>query len=537
MWPTCLGRICLAAAGFPRSGFSMIVLSRETVMPTRGCMQITRRMLAVCACMVSWPAHAQGVSATVGPVEPIEVESSFIYAVPPSEAVPGVAGAPEPGVRRAPPGISLRDYVIPLDGAVTEPYLDERFGGGLDIVEAVRRVVQWHPSVSEAVALLMRQDEQVNVARARYYPQVSGGVRAGYDSSYEDDGYSQSLVLSVSQMLYDFGKVSSTVRAARSGVLEQQANVLLSADSIALQAAQALVEVQRYQHLQGIATEQLEGLEKVAALARERNRKGASSRSDVVQTESRIEGARGVLLQYRAQLERWRSTLSTLLGGSRVVSVSDRFPAILAQGCSPEAIDGNAIPSVLMAQARHDQARAQLDNARAQSLPTLSVDPSMTHYLDESPNPGSTRDRTQYGVFLNVNMPIYQGGAIQAQKQAAAHALDSADAAIQSARLLARQGLLESRTQSQGLRHSLDVQVRRQGLSEQTRDLYRQQYLELGTRPLLDLLNAEQEIHQARFDYHNTRTELRQLQLSCLHEAGGLRQAFNLKIRGVEVRP
>lgn len=70
----------------------------------------------------------------------------------------------------------------------------------------------------------------------------------------------------------------------------------------------------------------------------------------------------------------------------------------------------------------------------------------------------------------------------------------------------------------------------------ETRDLYRQQYVELGTRTLLDLLNAEQELHQAGFDTANAIHDLRRLGIACIFNTGKARKAFSvdgMAIRGV----
>lgn len=61
---------------------------------------------------------------------------------------------------------------------------------------------------------------------------------------------------------------------------------------------------------------------------------------------------------------------------------------------------------------------------------------------------------------------------------------------------------------------------------DETRVLYRQQYLELGTRPLLDLLNAEQEAYASRIEQQTTLNNLRRLQINCLYSAGHLSRSF-----------
>lgn len=410
----------------------------------------------------------------------------------------------------------------------------------LDINVAVARAVSWHPDIREAVGQLFEQSEAVNVARAQYYPQVNGGINNGITNSYSDSGYSPSLVLSISQMLYDFGKADSQVRAANAGVAQAQANVLVSIDTVAHDTSSAIVQVQGYQKLVGIAREQLAALNGISQLARQRSDEGASSVSDVVQTEARIEGARAMLLQYQANLDRWRATLSARLGWDLIQHVSDAFPASLQGVCDVSQPDDQLIPTVLAAYAQANKAQAQLDESSARMLPTISLQPEVTHYLNDRYANSQTLDRTQYSAWVKVEVPLYQGGRLTASRNAASHSLEAAKAAVQNAQLTARQRLTEAKNEAQSLARTLQIQARQQQLGERTRALYQQQYLELGTRPLLDVLNAEQEVFQARFTEQQTLTQLHQLQLDCLYSTGKMRSAFalnNRTIQSVEIQP
>ncbi len=144
----------------------------------------------------------------------------------------------QPRGAEAPPMITSEglatDQMLPsLDGSAAELPLSAAAPGNLTLNDAVNRAVNWHPSIREAIGKLLAQNEQIEVAKSKYYPQVSAGVNNGYSNTYTDHGYSPSLVLSVSQMLYDFGKVASQVRAETAGAAQQQANVLLSIDTVA----------------------------------------------------------------------------------------------------------------------------------------------------------------------------------------------------------------------------------------------------------------------------------------------------------------
>lgn len=412
----------------------------------------------------------------------------------------------------------------------------------LDLPRAIQLAVAWHPAIAESIGQLYQQHDNVTVARSGYYPQIKGGFNSGYDSGLTGNGQSQAFTLSMSQMLYDFGKVDSAVDSAVAKLNGKQASVLLAIDQVARDTAFAVIELQRYQALLAISREQVKGLTAIADLAQKRSDMGASTRSDLIQARSRVEAAVATQLQYTALYNRWRSTLGSLLGARTPVSITASMPATLKQSCDGINADQVLTPSLLIAQAQQVDAQAQIAQARAEAMPTVSLDPTATQYLDNNDEDGSVggRDRTRYGVFLNVQMPLYQGGAITARKSAAAQALRAAEAANDAARLAVRQGLLEARDQTSSLEQRLSTLDFRERSISETRDLYRQQYLELGTRPLLDLLNAEQEIHQAAMDRANTAADLNRLEIDCLYNSSALRTAFNLDsstIQGVEIRP
>jgi len=410
----------------------------------------------------------------------------------------------------------------------------------LGLQQAVRLAVDWHPSIAEAIGTLYQQAEGINVAEAGYYPQVSGGIKGGYSSGYGSDAGSQSVSISLKQMLYDFGKVSNSVEAAKAKAARSQAGILLAIDQVGRDTAYAYIEVQRYQRLLDIAREQIQGVGAIVDLAKQRSDMGASTRSDVVQAQSRVDGAMATLQEYKAQYARYQATLSNLLGRQTTPRVNDDFAPSLNQSCNAPVIT-DALPGVLQAVAQRTQAQAELAQAKAEAYPTLSLQPSLNQYLDnnyDDQNPAI--DRTQAAIFLNLEVPIYQGGAINARSRAAGYALTAADSAEDAAKLQARQGLTEAQAQTAGLDRRLHSLEFRQNSITEARELYGKQYLELGTRPLLDLLNAEQEIHQSRFDLANTQADLRRLQIDCLYNSGGLRRAFGIDhstIQHVEILP
>lgn len=429
-------------------------------------------------------------------------------------------------------------------GAAEPAVASAALGTPLDMRAAVQAAVAWHPSVRTAQGQLLGADEGVAVARAGYYPQIKGGVGAQVNNRDVYPYTSRRIYdasVSASQMLYDFGKVDSAVQQAEAGIETAQAQVQLSSDEVAREAAQAWVELRRQQALAAVARDQVKGVQALANLARERQVKGASARSDSMQAQSRVDGARAQLILYEAQERRWQARLMLLAGlrAAPVVGDAGGVPADLPQACpAAQALadlpgqGGALLPpaAVRKAQGQRALAQADLKAADAQLMPTLSMDGTASRGLTSgSRPPGYPAVDTR--IMFNVSAPLFEGGRNQARQRAAVHALEAADAAVAYAQLQSRQALRDAQDQSLGLLQRTPVIDERIASIRTTRDLYREQYLQLGTRSLLDLLNAEQEYHNARFENIDSAHELQKLAVECWYQSGRLGEVFEIDLR------
>ena len=404
--------------------------------------------------------------------------------------------------------------------------VDERLG----MAEAVRAAVFTHPSIRGAREQVRQADEGVEAARAGYRPQITGGIE-GRTNRYRESSYDSRHVytatVSASQMLYDFGKVAGATRQARAGVRASEAQVEWATNEIAMSTAQAWVDAHLQQALVSLASEQLDAVLAIASLVGERVTKGATSRSDLEQANSRVEALRSQLLGAEAEAQRASLTLMHLTGRVEPVQISGDIPAALgAEACRFGA--DVSTPSVRVAEARRDDARAQLDIARAERLPTVTLDGSIGYALtDGSRLYGEHRSTGQVGV--NFSMPLYQGGSTGARERGAYYQLRSFEDAVYQARLETRQGLADARTQHDGWAERAPIIDARVRSINATRELYRQQYLQLGSRSLLDLLNAEQEYHAARVEQLQGIYLQYRLAVHCIYYRDQLRDIFGLE--------
>lgn len=400
--------------------------------------------------------------------------------------------------------------------------------------EAVRAAVDWHPSIASAAAEWARAQSGVDGARSGYWPTVQLGMSTGREG---DQKRAATAVLSASQMVYDFGKVRGNVRQAEATSERQRLDLLRQVDDVVQQTALALVEARRYQALVGVTDAQLEALGRVQKITDLRAQAGASTRSDPLQARARVDAVRATRVQLQAQRQQWLAQLRHLTGLATLDAVADGPADLDLPLEAPAEVDTTRIPAIRLAQADRDVAESQLALARAQAYPTLSLDAALNSRLGSV---AAGAARTNNSVFLKVNSTLYQGGALAAQVGAAIKALEAAQSRIDVARttqVLTQQSVSERLLGLQQARPTLE---QRQKSIEETRALYREQYLSLGTRNVLDLLNAEQEIAQASTDRINNDYDTWRSRIELAHALGRLRAAFGLDpvtVQGLELTP
>ena len=401
---------------------------------------------------------------------------------------------------------------------------DNSGDGRLTFEEAAREAVRWHPAVAEATGVLGARGEDVAVARAGYLPQITAGLGSGYDSRVSTT-WRPRPELGASQMLFDFGKVSSAVASARAGTRVGREELLQTIDQLIRDTGAAVIEYQRAAALKVVAEEQRDSVAEIGTLVSERAKLGAATRSDALQAQGRVDAAVAYLERTEIAQRRWASNLAYLIGRDRPPGAIDSdVPDWLMRACARPMPDWPDVPAVAAADARVEQAEADLRSRRA-----VGADAS----TDVAQPLGSS---SIYSLGLRLTGNVFGGNASRARVRGANYTLAAARAAALRARNDSAQQLAEAQSQIVSLTSIIATLATREGSMRETSRLYRLQYLEMGTRTLVDLLNAEQELYQVRLDAINTIHDLRRLELDCMYLTGYARDALGLSgtsLRGV----
>nr|WP_223540460.1 TolC family outer membrane protein [Enterobacter sp. JBIWA003] len=295
--------------------------------------------------------------------------------------------------------------------------------------------------------------------------------------------------LSLTQLIYDFGKTNNSISQSSAQRDSYRYQLMSTLSDVAEKTALSYVEVKRYADLLQAAKENVQALKNVEQLAKLRADAGVSSTSDELQTRTRIAGMQATVAQYHAALNSARARLAVLTGMQ-----ADNFspvPANLAvEPDSLNRIDYSLIPAVMAAQNMERSAQYGVETAKSQHWPTLSLKGGRTRY--ESDNRSYWDDQIQ----LNIDAPLYQGGAVSARVRQAEGARAMASSQVDQARFDVLQKASVAQADWTGARGRMEAGKQQLENALRARDVYKNEYT-LSKRSINDLLSVEQDVWQA----------------------------------------
>jgi len=373
---------------------------------------------------------------------------------------------------------------------------------------AVARAVATFPEIQTGAANRRAAIAAISEARAGYFPTID--ATAGYGRARNDNVNTRSAPggdevtlnrrdaeVTISQLVFDGGAVSSQVRLQESRSESAAYDLANTAQTIALRAARAYLEVLRLRSVIEIAKANvavhLRTLQQVALLTEG----GAARRSDSQQAEARLALARSSLTALRGQLEQAESEYRRLIG--LVAPLQMEKPAVplerlpgSEETALEEALDGH--PALKASNAELAVARADLQASQTRYIPRVNLELSASQNNNVGGVPGTTSDRI---AALRLRYNLFRGGADSARIRQAEARVDRALADVAGLRNDLEREVRVAWEALQADREQLTYLQIHAEKSADVVDAYRSQF-KLGQRTLLDVLNAENELFNAR---------------------------------------
>lgn len=294
--------------------------------------------------------------------------------------------------------------------------------------------------------------------------------------------------------LYDGGSNRLSLDAAKEAVLSTRAQLLLVEQQILFRSVQAFMEIRRTTEIVAISRNNVRVISRELRAARDRFEVGDVTRTDVALAEARLAAAQSNLAsaegQYQRAVEEYRAAIGRKPGNLVAPSKLPRLPGSAEKA---KAIAVRQHPDMIRIQHLVTANELGIAIAEAAMSPTLSLRGSLsvTENFDTSANSRGG------SISLRAGGPIYQGGRLTSLVREAMARRDETRGNLHVIRHNIQQNVGNAYVQlrvARASREASESQVRAatvafRGVREEAT---------LGTRTTLDVLDAEQELLDAR---------------------------------------
>lgn len=408
--------------------------------------------------------------------------------------------------------------------------------GAQTLPAAVREAMERNPELGVAIATVRAAEQQVVQARSGYFPTLdvlaSGGKEQVDNVGLRSQGLGNrsltrdDVTVTARQMLFDGFSTSQKTTQQEWRLDTAKARLSEAMEDIAGRTVEAYLEVLRSAQLLDLARTNEQAHVVTLEKTQQRAQQKVGSQADVHQSQARLAVARSQVVQREGSVRDAEARFVRLLGhvarNPQSPATRPRLPAVEAQAVE-EALAGN--PTVKAALADVDAATAGIEAARAAYMPRVDLELTGARRNNTDGLMGSSSEGSALVVF---RYNAFRGGADQAVVREQTERRDAARDALENARRAVGEAAVRAWVSLESARSALPYLTQHVSSTMEVLQAYRAQF-ELGRRTLLDLLNAENELFQARSnlasgDYAILLAEYRLLQV-----IGGLAPHFAAK--------
>ena len=386
-------------------------------------------------------------------------------------------------------------------------------GEAFSIVDAINQAVQSNPGVGEAAADRRATEAGLRQSQGALLPQVRIDASHGLEKFSQNDvtpppqGNDQTLhasqaSLTIRQTLFDGMSSINEIWRQAARVDAAAYRVHERTELIALDAAEAYIEVIRFTRLLTISNDNLAAHRKLAENVEARFKGGRSGEGDLQQVRERVAAAEAQVADFRTSLDQARATYRKVVG---LEPFNLRAPGRLGS-LPPTKDDALAValkfnPTIRAAQADARAAKYAFHETAGSFVPNLAFEGRAMRGKNADEIFGRQSDES---AKLVLSWDVFTGGQNSWKRAEMAERYN--EATMAHARL--QRGALESLDKAWAARtltsDRVAALIRQVGFDRKAIDAYTKEY-ELGQRSLIDLLNSENQLYVALVSLESTR--------------------------------
>ncbi|WP_166258930.1 TolC family outer membrane protein [Marinobacter salicampi] len=408
----------------------------------------------------------------------------------------------------------------------------------LDLVETYEKALSYDSGIAAARASFEAQDANINVVRSNLLPQVSAFGDASYtdsDSDFRDVDYTTlSYGLQLSQPLFR-ADAWFNYESSKFETESAQAEYNLAQQQLILDAATAYFNVLRANDTLTTARATEAAIQRQYEQAQERYEVGLIAITEVYEARASYDDAKTQRIVAEQELDIARERLARLTGEypEQLENLEQDFPLLRPEPMDPTAWEQIALEQNWQIQStlfELNASEATLRSAKSQRLPTLDLNASYGQSeINGLDQPGTAVAAQRAGdgttteavISLSLNVPIYLGGGIQAGVRRQRSLVDVAEETLRTVRrdvrVNTRSLFLTVNTNIESVSALEQTIVSRRSALDATRAGY-----DVGTRNIVEVLDAERNYYIALSNYANARYDYVINTLSLKQSAGTL---------------
>ncbi|EGR0412292.1 TolC family outer membrane protein [Vibrio cholerae] len=402
--------------------------------------------------------------------------------------------------------------------------------------QAVSITLASNPELKSAFNQFKSREYDAEASSGAYLPKIDLDAGIGYEAinpaessgNRNTDLTRKDATLTLTQLIWDGSATLNDMDRTAAEAEADRYQLLADASNMALEVAKIYLDATKASEILTLSENNLAIHKDIYRDIKKRADSGIGSTADVTQVEARLAKAHSNLVAAQNNLFDVYTQFRRLVGQE---PVSLEFPRA-DQNAIPPSLE-NALnmaqenhPVIKVAQADVDAARFQYKQSKAPNYPTLSFEAAQSWRNDAGGIEGSS---DELSAMLRLRYNLYNGGSDSDRTESAAYQLNRS------------KDLREKtfRTVEEGLRLSwsaLDLTLQQKQFladhvdsASKTVVSYRKQY-QIGQRTLLDLLNTENELFEARKDYLDARYAEQYAKYRVMNASGNLLDALRVDI-------
>jgi outer membrane protein len=392
-----------------------------------------------------------------------------------------------------------------------------------DLISAYREAVTTNPQLAAAAASLEAVQETRPQAKAGLLPSI--GLTGTLDRTrrkntnpsdldrldpeFKDTNYSTDKLASINlnQPLFRYDRWIQ-LQQSDSQIAGAEAEYAAAEQELMLLVAERYFGILEAEASLQFAEAEKSSIGRQLEQAQQRFDVGLIAITDVKAAQARYDLSGSLQIRAVSQVQGAKDALHEVTG-SFYNTVAKLKPDLLLTPPDPESadswIDGARRQNlrVIAAQAAAETARQEMRLQRSGHLPTLDFNASAS-YLDTNFGGIASVEREDAEIGVELNVPIYQGGLVTSSTRQARSLFQESTERLQQQ---VRAAELETRDAYRGVLTDI-AQVKALAASVVSTEIAveaEQAGFEVGTRTIVDVLNAQREYHSARFTYVSAR--------------------------------